>query len=182
MQNFYKKGITLVESLVVISIIGILAAIVSPQFAKIKENQVLKNAGSYILATLNKAHSQTLASLNSSEYGVHFQSDKVVIFRGTIYIPNDVNNESIDLITPAIISNVILGGVSSTTGDVYFSRLSGVPNKIGTITISTTSYSKIITISAAGGFSITSATGGSSIISETGDSSIKSTTEVFDRN
>jgi hypothetical protein len=115
-----------------------------------RENQALKNAVSDILSSLNKAQSQTLASVNSSSYGVHFQADKVIIFKGTVFSTGDANNETIGLTSPASISNVTLGGVSSTSGDMYFNRLSGAPSTTGTITVSTTSYSKIITVSATG--------------------------------
>ncbi len=145
----------MLEMLMVVAIIGIIMAIVTPQFSKIKENQVLKTASADVFSSINKAYSQTLASLNSSQYGVHFQSDKVIIFKGTSYVVNNANNETISIIAPATISSslsLIAGG--TVVSDLYFSRLSGVPNAIGTITVSTTSYSKIITILATGAFSI----------------------------
>jgi formate-dependent phosphoribosylglycinamide formyltransferase (GAR transformylase) len=40
--------------------------------------------------------------------------------------------------------------VSSTSGDVYFNRLSGSPSTTGTVTIYSPSFSKVITISATG--------------------------------
>ncbi len=154
MKNFYKNGITAIELLVVIAVLGIIVSIMIPQFSKIRENQVLKSSASDILSSLNKAKSQTLASKNSSSYGVHFQSDKVIIFKGIIFSADDTNNEIINIITPANISNVTLDGVNGSSGDIYFSRLSGIPNKTGAITVSTASFSKIITISATGAASI----------------------------
>jgi len=118
-----KKGITLVEIMVVIAVLGVLFSVVLP-------------------------------SVNSSSYGVHLESDKVIIFKGTAFSSGDADNETIDIIAPANISNVTLAGVSGSTGNVYFNRLSGGPNKTGTITISTTNFSKIITISATGGASV----------------------------
>ena len=150
MNNFYKKGISIIELLVVFAGISILVAIIMPQFLKLKENQVLKAALEDTLSSIDKARSNTLASVNSSEYGVHFQSDQVIIFRGTVFSALDVNNESINIISPANISNVTLNGVSGVSGDIYFSRIYGVPNIIGTITISTNSLSKTITISKTG--------------------------------
>ncbi|MFA5840870.1 MAG: prepilin-type N-terminal cleavage/methylation domain-containing protein [Candidatus Paceibacterota bacterium] len=150
MINFYKKGITVVELLVVLAVLGIIIAVALPQFAKIRENQVLKSTVEEVTSSLNKAQSQTLSSVGSSSYGVHFQSDKVIIFKGIVFSAVDLSNETIDIIIPASITDVTLGGVSGSTGDVYFNRLSGAPNQTGTITVSTTSYSKIITISATG--------------------------------
>ena len=150
MKNFYKQGITALEIIIVLAVLAVVFAIVIPQFSKIRENQVLKSTTSDILSNLNKARAQTLASVNSSSYGVHFQSDEVIIFKGTVFSDGDANNETTNIIAPATISNVTLGGVSGNSGDVYFNRLSGLPNVTGTITSSTTSYSKIITISATG--------------------------------
>ncbi len=150
MKNFYKKGITATELLVVIAVLGVIFSIVIPQFSKSRELQVLKSGVGDILSTIDKARVTTLSSLNSSSYGVHFQSDKVIIFKGTVFSASDPNNEAINITTPANISNVTLGGISGNSGDVYFNRLSGSPSALGTITISTSSYSKIITISATG--------------------------------
>ena len=147
MKNFYQKGITIIELLIVIVVIGIMALIVLPQFSYIKENQVLKNGVSDILSSIDKARGQTLSSLNSSEYGVHFESDKVIIFKGTVFSAIAPDNENIDLTSPATISAITLGGGGS---DIYFNRLSGSPSVTGTVTLSTTNYSKIITISSTG--------------------------------
>lgn len=147
-----RRGMTIIEILVVITVLGIIFSIVIPQFSKMRENQVLKNGVVNVLSSVNKARSQTLASLNSSEYGVHFQSDKVLIFKGTVFSDSDTNNETINLTTPANISNVIINGASGASGDIFFNRLSGVPSNTGinTITISVPSSFKIITISATG--------------------------------
>jgi hypothetical protein len=85
---------------------------------------------------------------------VHFQSDSVIIFKGKVFSAGAGDNETIGIITPASITNVTLGGTSGTSGDVYFNRLYGVPNVSGTVTISTTSLSKIITLSATGVVSV----------------------------
>lgn len=147
MKDFYQKGITTMELLIIFAVFGLLALIVIPQFSKIKENQVLKTGVQDILSSIDKARSKTLSSLNSSEYGVHFQADKVIIFKGTAFSALDVNNESVNIVSPASISNIALSGGGS---DIYFSRLLGAPSKTGTVTISSTSYNKIITISATG--------------------------------
>ena len=152
MENFYKQGITVIELLIVLAVLSIIFSIALPQFAKIKENQVLKNGVQDVISSINKARGQTLASLNSSVYGVHFQSDKVIIFKGTIFIADTVGNETISLTLPAIISTITLPGGAT---DFYFNRLSGTPSFIGsgTIVISTTNFNKTITISGTGGVS-----------------------------
>ena len=109
--------------------------------------QVLKAGVQDILSSLDKARSHTLSSLNSSSYGVHFESDRVIIFTGTVYSAGAGSNETIMIVTPASIPTITLSGGGA---DVYFNRLSGSPSKTGTVTVTTTNYSKIITISATG--------------------------------
>ncbi len=150
MKHFYQKGITIVEVLVVLVLLILIFSIVLPQFSKIKEVQVLKNTVNDAISSLNKAQSQTLASVNSSSYGVHFQSDKIVVFTGTTYSSGSSSNIIFDINAPVSISNVTFGGSSATSGDIYFNRLSGTPSTSGTVTISSANYSKVVTISATG--------------------------------
>lgn len=153
MRKNFKSGISLVEIIIVFAVLAVILAVVIPRFGVMRERQVLKSAVSDILSILNKAQGQSIASVDSSTYGVHFEADKVVIFKGTSYVDGNGGNEEINLTTPAEISNVTLAGVSATSGSMYFNRISGSPNKAGTITVSTPSFNKIITISATGGVS-----------------------------
>ncbi len=125
-----------------------------PEFYKIKENQVLKNTVEDVVSALHTAKSETLASIDSREYGVYFDSNQIIIFKGDIYVIGDLNNNIIEIINPASITNVTLGGVSLSSGELFFDRLSGEPNVTGTITISTENQSKIITISPSGSVSV----------------------------
>ncbi|KKR62805.1 hypothetical protein A2643_00555 [Candidatus Nomurabacteria bacterium RIFCSPHIGHO2_01_FULL_39_220] len=147
MKNFYQRGIGIIEILIVIAVLGLLVAIVVPQFSKMRENQALKNAVGEVLSSIDKARSQTLSSLNSFSYGVRFESDKVIIFKSTAFNPNATDNETINIVAPASISTIALSGGGS---DIYFNRLSGIPSKTGNITISTPNYFKVINISATG--------------------------------
>jgi len=152
MRNLNQKGITISEILLAIAIIGILAVLVLPGFAKIKKVQVLKSATENIVSIVGKARSQTLSSLDSSEYGVHFGSDEIVLFKGTSYSESDPNNKNTEIIFPASISSISLTGEAV---DLYFNRLSGLPSVSGTITVSVPGLSsKTITISAMGFASI----------------------------
>ena len=151
MNNFYKKGITLVEVLAVLAIMGIIALVVFPQFSRMRENQVLKNGVEDIVSIVRRAQSQTLASVDSSKYGINFQSDQVSLFKGTIYSAEDISNEIIDIVSPATISDVTFSGGATS---FYFNKLTGAPNITGTITISSPNFSKIIIISATGAVSV----------------------------
>ena len=134
------------EIIIVIAVLLIVIGISTASFLGIKENQLLKNSTEEVLNTLNKARSLTLTSLDSSEYGVHFSSDQIVLFKGTSYVINDIDNEIISIVNPVSISNIALGGGS----DIYFNRLNGSPNVSGTITISSSGKTQVISISALG--------------------------------
>ncbi|MCX6757422.1 MAG: hypothetical protein NTZ44_00865 [Candidatus Nomurabacteria bacterium] len=153
-MNNFKKGFTSIEMIVVLGIIVLLFLIVLPSLNKMRESQTFKNTAQDVFSSLDKARSQTLASVNSSSYGVHFQSDKVVIFTGTTYSGSAITNVIVNISTPITISNVTIGGVSSTSGDIYFNRLTGEPNQSGSVTLSANSVTKVITISATGSVSI----------------------------
>lgn len=148
---FNQKGITVIEILFVIGIIIIIFMIIITSFGRFRQVQTIKTASGDILSALDKARGNALASIDSSEYGVHFQSDKIVIFKGIVYSSLDLNNENINIISPATISNINLSGGGN---EIYFNRLSGAPDKTGVITISVLSNSKIITISATGASSV----------------------------
>ena len=65
MTNSFVKGITLVEVVLVIVVLGIIFSIALPEFAKMRERQVLKSGVEEIISSVNKARSRTLASINS---------------------------------------------------------------------------------------------------------------------
>jgi hypothetical protein len=81
---------------------------------------------------------------------VHFESDQIIIFKGMVFSAGAGDNIIVSITSPATISNVTFGGVSASSGNVYFNRLSGAPSTTGTITISSPNYSKIITILPTG--------------------------------
>lgn len=151
MKLVKKNGLTIIELLVVVAIIILLASVVLPSFKDFREDRVLKSATEDVLATLDRAHSQTLSSLESSTYGIHFESDKMVVFKGDTYSESDPDNSEISIQSPATISDISL---TDDAVDVYFSRLKGLPSVSGTITISTNSLSKVITVSPTGTFSV----------------------------
>ena len=151
MKNFYQKGITLWEILLAIAIVGVLAVIVLPGFSKIRKIQILKSTTEDIVSVIGQARSQTLASLNSSAYGVHFETNRVILFTGTSFSSDATSNQITNLISPATISSISL---SNSGADLYFNRLSGLPSATGTIMLTLPSVtSKTITISASGSVS-----------------------------
>lgn len=149
-KNYFNKGINLIEVLIVVAIIGILIAVIIPQFGSFKILQSLQNSTIDVYSAINKARTDTIASVDSKQYGVHFETNQVIIFEGTSYSAGAGSNVINIISSPTSISGISLSGGGS---DMYFSRIYGVPNKTGTITLSAGNYTKIITISATGNIS-----------------------------
>lgn len=155
MLNFLKinknKGFTLIEILMVIAILGIISSIVLLNLSQFRNEQLLKNTTLDVVSLLSKARQNTLSSVNSTNYGVHFDSNKAVLFTGSLYSSNNATNEPIVFSSKVIVpipSGLNIGGGS----DVIFERLTG-ETVGGTIKIQLTSDStkqKIITVGKIG--------------------------------
>lgn len=151
MKISFNRGINLIEIVIVIAVLGILLAIVATNFSSFRTAQSLQNSTNSVYSAINKARTNTLASLDSKQYGVHFETNQVIIFEGTAYSAGTGSNVVTAISSPSSITGISLSGGGS---DIYFSRIYGVPNKNGTITLTANSTTKVITISATGQISV----------------------------
>jgi prepilin-type N-terminal cleavage/methylation domain-containing protein len=149
-----NKGFTLIEILIVITILGIISSIVILNLSQFRNEQLLKNTTLDVVSLLSKARQNTLSSVNSINYGVHFDGNQAVLFTGPGYTSNNVTNEPVIFNNRIIIltpSGLNIGGGS----DVIFKRLTGETIG-GTIKIQLTSDAtkqKIITVGKTGSVS-----------------------------
>lgn len=145
-----KTGFSLLEIVIVIGILGLITAFVISPFTNFRNTQLLRVSAEDVLSTLAKARTKTLAGHNDSAYGVHFESNRLVLFAGETYNQNSPYNEVITIHPLINVSNISLTGGGS---DLVFRRLTGAATKSGTVTLSLASdasVTKIITISASG--------------------------------
>src|SRR5262245_11233585 len=146
MKKLYKKmkklyrGFTLLETLIAISVSALVGSIVLSSFTLIRNNQILRASSLNVVSALDRARFLSLNGKDSSEYGVHFETNQIVVFKGTVYSPTATDNETIPLYMPITSTNLSGGG-----SDVYFDRLTGAPNHTsGSVTIQQgTSYNII---------------------------------------
>lgn len=138
MSNVSEKGISLVEIIIVIAITVIIAAIGVGVFRNFKIENQLNSEAAGVLSVIRLAQSKTIAGEAAQQWGVHFQSDRYVLFQvqGGVYGAGDPNN-IVSLLNPQIqISVIALAGGGS---DLIFNRLTGMTGQYGSVQISSVS-------------------------------------------
>ncbi|MEK7559965.1 MAG: prepilin-type N-terminal cleavage/methylation domain-containing protein [Patescibacteria group bacterium] len=129
-----KQGFTLIEILVGIAITVVLTLVVWSGFSSFRDSSHVSETHSAVLGMLRDARSRTLSSEKNTEYGVHFETNRIVLFLGSSYNPGSSSNEIYDFPPLARISSINLGGAL----DVVFSRLAGAASANGTVIIEST--------------------------------------------
>lgn len=126
-----SRGFTMIEALVVLGILTLLAGVVLGVFPAYRRSVNLNTAVETGAVFLAKARSRTLGSEGATRHGVHFESDRMVLFRGAAYNALDPANETTMLPSGIEISVIALNGGGV---DVVFDRLTGGTNGFGTVT------------------------------------------------
>ena len=117
-----SKGFTILEILISLSVLAIIAVIILTTFVSFRKSQALVLDTDTVVAVLRQARNQTIASKNSSAYGVHFASSKVTLFTGSTYSSGSSSNQDFILNSTDSVLTISLAGGGS---DVVFQRLSG---------------------------------------------------------
>jgi prepilin-type N-terminal cleavage/methylation domain-containing protein len=154
MRGASQRGFTLVELLVVMAILIIVFAgstyYFDGVFRKVSLSQSLIKNASTVKTTLEEARSYTVSAKSGSVYGVHFDSNQIVLYKGSIYSVGAAGNSVRVLDNSVTISSINLNGGGS---DVLFQKISGETDKYGSVTlrlVTDTSKTKVITIGKAG--------------------------------
>jgi Tfp pilus assembly protein FimT len=152
MKIIQNRGISLMEILIIISIIGIISAIVIPNSSDFRKKQALKNTTEDVVSLLNEARNSTLSSKNLNNYGVHFDVDKAILFSGTSFVDAS-SNKQIDFDSSVNIPED--GGINLEGGgnDIVFHRMTGETSEYGTIIIqqiNNPSHQNVISINSVG--------------------------------
>ena len=118
-----RRAFTMVELIIVIGIIGLLAAIIIPSFGIWRERTVVRSAARDIESVLKLARSKSLASEDGAKYGVAFYGGNSQYF-------NLCKNTSNDSTCTTYISShdlpVSLAFCSTAlTAPVFFKKLTG---------------------------------------------------------
>jgi prepilin-type N-terminal cleavage/methylation domain-containing protein len=143
------EGLTLIEVLVAVSIIALVSTVSIYGFIKTSRSQALSKNSYMILTVLNQARSHTLASKDNSAYGVYFEANRMILFKGEVFNPSDEENKSILLPSTVSISTISLSGQNQ----VAFERLTGRALQYGTLVLTLVSDPadiQVITIHRSG--------------------------------
>lgn len=134
----------MVEMMLVIGILVIIAGLAIPFYQSFQISSALDNAGQEIIQSLRNAQSKAMSSQGLSSYGVHFDTNQFVIFKGNIYNPVDAENEIFEVANTVDIT-------SNGSYNVVFSVGEGLPDAQPIITVtSSNNKSKSISINELG--------------------------------
>ncbi len=125
-----QRGFTLIEILIVISIVILLVTITSVSYRYFEKNTELKITAQKMITILKTAQNKTLSSEGDSQYGVHFENNKYILFKGNIYEEESTDNIENKIPSRLEINSIDLTGEGS---DVVFQRISGRTEQDGTI-------------------------------------------------
>ncbi len=151
-NGFYSKkvGFTAIEVLVAFAVVLVIFSIALNPLRSFRDNQLLASETENIVTLIKEARSQTVFSKNSSQYGVHFESGRAVLFPGTVFSEPNSANKEVKLHGGLSVSDWSLNGGGQ---DVVFERVTGKTDEYGTVTVSLKNNPakvKIITIGETG--------------------------------
>lgn len=113
------RGLTMIEFLTVIAIIGIATTIALPSASALKKNVVLGGAAQEVVNGLRIAQNRALASQDGTTHGVFFETGQFTVYSG------DCSTRNKPEVRPLSRGLEIQG--AALNRDIVFSRLEGRP-------------------------------------------------------
>jgi len=138
-----KTAFTLIEILIVIALFSSVVLIGVPLSQSNLNSSEVETATEVSVSSIRIAEAYSRSSTGDSDWGVHFQNNKVIVFKGSDFLARD---QEYDIET--IFSNKI--GFTGL-GEIVFSKLRGLPDVSGNIYINTIDRTQTITINDVGG-------------------------------
>ena len=120
-ENYKTKGFTLLELLIVASIIGFLAFILLTPIVGIRQDRLLEAETHAISSIIREARTATVSSVGDSQYGVEITEDSINLFNGTStsvvrsYVPDPMMHLVLETPTTTILFERLTGSATATT-------------------------------------------------------------------
>jgi prepilin-type N-terminal cleavage/methylation domain-containing protein len=138
-----KKGFTLIEVVLSLSVLLILSAASLPIIWPYLTQNDLEVATQVTTESLRRAQVLAMAQKKDSSWGVKIQANNVIIFQGTSFENRD---NSFDELINFLITLQVSG-----PDEIIFEKLSGIPNQNGNIVLSNSeNQSKSVNINSKG--------------------------------
>ena len=140
----------MIEIMVVLAVLGVLLSVVIWSFSSFRDSRLLENSIGDALSLIDEARMKTISSYNNMQHGVHFETSRVVLFKGTTFSESDLDNKEVSIHPLIEIFNISLNNSSS---DLVFQRINGKTDNYGSIVIrvkSNPSRAKQININSTG--------------------------------
>lgn len=131
-----RRGFTLIEVVLAVGILAISAIIIIPAWQSFSDTVNLGNTAKMIETKVKLAKNYSLSARNDTNYGIHFETDNIVLFAGSVYAAGAPGNQIYNLPDNTEIYGINLNGGGA---DLVFNRLTGTTVNDGTIGLRITS-------------------------------------------
>ena len=136
-KNNFSLGLTIIELLTIVAILTILTAMSIPLFRIFQKESDLRNTAEEIINVLRLTQNKTLASQETSQWGVYFSistsPQEYILFKGSDYSSRDPSYDLIHKVPEDIeIYEVDLVGGGK---EVVFKRVTGITDYSGSISL-----------------------------------------------
>lgn len=146
----FQRGITIIEVLLVVSLISILASLLVPVYQSFQITRQLDSKSNEILSSLREAQNKAMGSEGDGRWGVYFVSGAggdFIIYKGDSYAARDPDYDITNDVPETLTLTYSLGGAA----EVNFEKLRGTPDAVGSVTMtSATGESMTININEVG--------------------------------
>ncbi len=148
------RGFTLIELIIVFAIMSIIAVLALISVRQFSKDDALSSQADKIIRILRLAQNKTLASEGKSSFGVHFEVDKFILFKGDAFVDGAPDNE-VNLLP----SDLEMAEINFAGGNqfVVFARLTGMTANQGSAKIqfiSDAANAKVVFVDLSGTVSL----------------------------
>lgn len=135
-ENFkfrINKGFTLMELLMVIVIFTIIASVTFYFFGGFNKKEILEKDVASLTALIRNARLLSVTSKGALPFGIHLESDKAVLFEGSLYVAGGLNEKTVEFSREVYMS---AHSINNGDSDIVFARLTGETLNYGTVKLS----------------------------------------------